>query len=159
MPEFNSAEIVAQTGTAKTLAHYASSASGVATIPFTYTIPASGFAAGDSIVLGNLPKGSRLLPQSRIVWQALGGSSTLTVGHKGYTQPDGTVVSAAPAAFLASTSSVSGGAADFDAASRFPMGPIRDKAAFTPIVATVGASAATPGAIISGNLFYTVPTS
>jgi hypothetical protein len=158
MPEFNSAEITAQTGTRKTLAHYSSSGSGVATIPFTYTIPASGFLAGDSIVLGNLPTGARLLPQSRIVWQALGGTSTLVVGHNGFTQRDGTVVAAAIAAFMASTSSVSAGSANFDVASRMPIGPLRDRAKATPIVATVGASAATPGAIISGNLVYSVGT-
>jgi hypothetical protein len=159
MAEYNSAEIVAQTGAAKELAHYSSSASGVATIPFSFTVPASGFVAGDTIVLGNVPKDARILPQSRIVWQALGGSTTLTVGHKGYTQPDGTVVSAGPAVFLASTSAVSAGGANFDVASRFAVGPIRNAAKTTPIVATVGASNATPGAIISGNLIYTVPSS
>jgi len=158
MPEFNSAEITALTGTRKTLAHYSSAGSGVATIPFSYTIPGTGFAAGDSIVLGNIPTGARILPQSRIVWQALGGSATLVVGHKGFTQRDGTVVSANTAAFMASTSAVSAGSANFDAASRMAIGSLRDKAKTTPIVATVGASAATPGAIISGNLVYSVGT-
>ena len=159
MAIFNSNEIAAQTGTAKTMAHYSASNAGVGVAAFTFTIPASGFVQDDEILLGYVPKGGRVLSIGRVTWQALGASTAIRVGHKGYTQPNGTVVAADDDAFMASVATTSADGRNMDIASRFtPMGPILNKESRTPVYAKITGAAPTPGAIVSGVLAYTVGT-
>jgi hypothetical protein len=62
---------------------------------------AAAVAQGDVIYLAKLPKGAVILPQSQLVYDALGSSSALAVGY-------GTT----PAALLASTATTSAGSAN-----------------------------------------------
>ena len=60
------------------------------------TYEASALASGDVIEMFVLPNGARLLEGS-LAHDALGGSTTLSVGHAAYNNADGTAVSAAAA--------------------------------------------------------------
>jgi hypothetical protein len=65
------------------------------------TYEASAVAQGDVVYLAKLPKGAKVLPQSQLVYDALGSSSALAVGY-------GTT----PAALLASTATTSAGSSN-----------------------------------------------
>ena len=67
---------------------------------------ASSLAAGDVIEIFTLPDGARLLEGS-LAHDALGSSTTLSVGHAAYKNADGTAVSAAAAAYKAAAASTS----------------------------------------------------
>tara|TARA_A100001391_G_scaffold166706_1_gene126901 strand:- start:259 stop:720 length:462 start_codon:yes stop_codon:yes gene_type:complete len=67
---------------------------------------ASSLASGDVIEMFTLPDGARLLEGS-LAHDALGGSTTLSVGHAAYKNADGTAVAAAAAAYKAAAASTS----------------------------------------------------
>ncbi len=67
---------------------------------------ASALASGDVIEMFNIPNGARLLEGS-LAHDALGSSTTLSVGHEAYTNSAGTAVSAAAAAYKAAAASTS----------------------------------------------------
>ena len=67
---------------------------------------ASSLASGDVIEMFILPDGARLLEGS-LAHDALGSSTTLSVGHAAYKNADGTAVSAAAAAYKAAAASTS----------------------------------------------------
>jgi hypothetical protein len=68
------------------------------------TYEASSLASGDVIEMFTLPDGARLLEGS-LAHDALGGSTTLSVGYAAHTNSAGTAVSAAPAAYKAAAAS------------------------------------------------------
>ena len=70
------------------------------------TYEASSLASGDVIEMFVLPNGARLLEGS-LAHDALGSSTTLSVGHAAYNNADGTAVSAAAAAYQAAAASTS----------------------------------------------------
>ena len=67
---------------------------------------ASSLASGDVIEMFILPDGARLLEGS-LAHDALGSSTTLSVGHAAYKNADGTAVAAAAAAYKAAAASTS----------------------------------------------------
>ena len=67
---------------------------------------ASSLASGDVIEMFILPDGARLLEGS-LAHDALGSSTTLSVGHAAYNNADGTAVAAAAAAYKAAAASTS----------------------------------------------------
>jgi len=67
---------------------------------------ASSLASGDVIELFILPDGARLLEGS-LAHDALGSSTTLSVGYAAHTNAAGTAVSAAPAGYKAAAASTS----------------------------------------------------
>ena len=70
------------------------------------TYEASSLASGDVIEMFVLPNGARLMEGS-LAHDALGSSTTLSVGHAAYNNADGTAVSAAAAAYKAAAASTS----------------------------------------------------
>ena len=70
------------------------------------TYEASSLSSGDVIEMFTLPDGARLLEGS-LAHDALGGSTTLSVGYAAHTNSAGTAVSAAPAAYKAAAASTS----------------------------------------------------
>jgi len=70
------------------------------------TYEASSLASGDVIEMFTLPDGARLLEGS-LAHDALGGSTTLSVGYAAHTNSAGTAVSAAAAAYKAAAASTS----------------------------------------------------
>ena len=67
---------------------------------------ASSLASGDVIEMFILPDGARLLEGS-LAHDALGSSTTLSVGHAAYKNANGTAVAAAAAAYKAAAASTS----------------------------------------------------
>ena len=72
---------------------------------------ASSLASGDVIEMFNLPNGARIV-SGRLAHDALGSSTTLSVGYAAHNDADGTSVSASAAAYKAAASSASAGAAN-----------------------------------------------
>ena len=70
------------------------------------TFEASSLASGDVIEMFILPDGARLLEGS-LAHDAMGSSTTLSVGHAAYVNSAGTAVSAAAAAYKAAAASTS----------------------------------------------------
>jgi len=70
------------------------------------TYEASSLASGDVIEMFILPDGARLL-QGSLAHDALGASTTLSVGYAAHTDASGTAVSAAAAAYKAAAASTS----------------------------------------------------
>ena len=70
------------------------------------TYEASSLASGDVIEMFTLPDGARLLEGS-LAHDALGGSTTLSVGYAAHTNSAGTAVAAAAAAYKAAAASTS----------------------------------------------------
>jgi len=75
------------------------------------TYEASALASGDVIEMFVLPDGARIL-QGSLAHDALGSSTTLSVGYAAHTNAAGTAVSAAAAAYKAAAASTSAGKAD-----------------------------------------------
>mgnify|MGYP000064821614 CR=1 FL=1 len=75
------------------------------------TYEASSLASGDVIEMFTLPDGARLVEGS-IAHDALGSSTTLSVGYAAHTNAAGTAVSAAAAAYHAAAASASAGKSD-----------------------------------------------
>lgn len=67
---------------------------------------ASALASGDVIEMFRLPDGARLL-QGSLAHDALGASTTLSVGYGAHTDADGSAVAAAAAAYKAAAASTS----------------------------------------------------
>tara|TARA_Y100000310_G_C20614592_1_gene779939 strand:- start:1124 stop:1600 length:477 start_codon:yes stop_codon:yes gene_type:complete len=72
------------------------------------TYEASSLASGDIIQMFSLPQGARIL-DGYLYNDALGTSTTLSVGYAAYTNASGTSVSAAAAAYFAAASTSSAG--------------------------------------------------
>ena len=70
------------------------------------TFEASALASGDVIEMFILPNGARLLEGS-LAHDAMGSSTTLSVGHAAYVNSAGTAVAAAAAAYKAAAASTS----------------------------------------------------
>ena len=75
------------------------------------TYEASSLASGDVIEMFVLPDGARLLEGS-LAYDALGSSTTLSVGYAAHTNAAGTAVSASAAAYKAAASTASAGKVD-----------------------------------------------
>lgn len=75
------------------------------------TYEASALASGDVIEMFVLPDGARLVEGS-IAHDALGASTTLSVGYAAHTNAAGTAVSASAAAYKAAASSATAGKSD-----------------------------------------------
>ena len=67
---------------------------------------AASLASGDVIQMFNLQNGSRII-SGRLAHDALGGSTTLSVGYAAHSNAAGTAVSAAAAAYKAAAASTS----------------------------------------------------
>ena len=67
---------------------------------------AASLASGDVIQMFNLPNGARII-SGRLAHDALGGSTTLSVGYAAYTNAAGTAVSLSAAAYKAAAASTS----------------------------------------------------
>jgi hypothetical protein len=75
------------------------------------TYEASSLASGDVIEMFVLPDGARLLEGS-LAYDALGASTTLSVGYAAHTNAAGTAVSASGAAYKAAASTATAGKVD-----------------------------------------------
>jgi hypothetical protein len=75
------------------------------------TYEASSLASGDVIEMFVLPDGARLLEGS-LAYDALGASTTLSVGYAAHTNAAGTAVSASAAAYKAAASTATAGKVD-----------------------------------------------
>ena len=67
---------------------------------------AASLASGDVIQMFNLPNGSRII-SGRLAHDALGSSTTLSVGYAAHNDADGTAVSLSAAAYKAAAASTS----------------------------------------------------
>ncbi len=67
---------------------------------------AASLASGDVIQMFNLPNGARII-SGRLAHDALGSSTTLSVGYAAYTNAAGTAVSLSAAAYKAAAASTS----------------------------------------------------
>lgn len=107
------------------------------------TYEASSLASGDVIEMFILPNGARLLEGS-LAHDALGASTTLSVGHGAYNNADGTAVSAAAAAYKAAAASTSAQKVDILATLALGSGSELDADGDgVPITATMGGAAGT----------------
>ena len=104
---------------------------------------ASSLASGDVIEMFILPDGARLLEGS-LAHDALGSSTTLSVGHAAYKNADGTAVAAAAAAYKAAAASTSAQKVDIIATLALGSGTEldADKDGVT-VTATMGGAAGT----------------
>ncbi len=104
---------------------------------------AASLASGDVIELFILPDGARLLEGS-LAHDALGSSTTLSVGHAAYKNADGTAVSAGAAAYKAAAASTSAQKVDIIATLALGSGTEldADKDGVT-VTATMGGAAGT----------------
>jgi hypothetical protein len=104
---------------------------------------ASSLASGDVIEMFILPDGARLLEGS-LAHDALGSSTTLSVGHAAYKNADGTAVSAGAAAYKAAAASTSAQKVDIIATLALGSGTEldADKDGVT-VTATMGGAAGT----------------
>jgi len=75
------------------------------------TYEASALASGDVIEMFTLPDGARLIGGS-LAYDALGASTTLSVGYAAHTNAAGTAVSASAAAYKAAASTATAGKVD-----------------------------------------------
>ncbi len=104
---------------------------------------ASSLASGDVIQMFTLPDGARLLEGS-LAHDALGGSTTLSVGYAAHTNAAGTAVSAAAAAYKAAAASTSAQKVDILATLALGSGTVTDTNEDGMIVtATMGGAAGT----------------
>ena len=104
---------------------------------------AASLASGDVIEMFILPDGARLLEGS-LAHDALGSSTTLSVGHAAYKNADGTAVAAAAAAYKAAAASTSAQKVDIIATLALGSGTEldADKDGVT-VTATMGGAAGT----------------
>jgi len=107
------------------------------------TYEASALASGDVIEMFILPDGARIL-QGSIAHDALGASTTLSVGYGAHTNAAGTAVSAAAAAYKAAAASSSAGKADILATLALGSGTELDaNEDGVPVTVTMGGAAGT----------------
>jgi len=104
---------------------------------------ASSLASGDVIEMFTLPDGARLIEGS-LAHDALGGSTTLSVGYAAHTNAAGTAVSAAAAAYKAAAASTGAQKIDIIATLALGSGTVTDTNEDGVIVtATMGGAAGT----------------
>jgi hypothetical protein len=104
---------------------------------------ASSLASGDVIQMFTLPDGARLLEGS-LAHDALGGSTTLSVGYAAHTNSAGTAVSASAAAYKAAAASTSAQKVDILATLALGSGTVTDTNEDGVIItATMGGAAGT----------------
>ncbi len=107
------------------------------------TYEASSLSSGDVIEMFNLPDGARLLTGS-LAHDALGGSTTLSVGYAAHNTAAGVAVSAAATAYKGAASSASAGKNDILATLALGSGSELDAdGTGVPITVTLGGAAAT----------------
>jgi len=107
------------------------------------TYEASSLASGDVIEMFTLPDGARLIEGS-LAHDALGSSTTLSVGYAAHTNAAGTAVSAAPAGYKAAAASTGAQKVDILATLALGSGTETDTNADGVIVtATMGGAAGT----------------
>ena len=107
------------------------------------TYEASSLASGDVIEMFILPDGARLLEGS-LAHDALGGSTTLSVGYAAHTNAAGSAVSAAAAAYKAAAASTSAQKVDIIATLALGSGTELDaNEDGVPITVTMGGAAGT----------------
>ena len=104
---------------------------------------ASSLASGDVIEMFNIPNGARLIEGS-LAHDALGGSTTLSVGYAAHTNSSGTAVSASAAAYKAAAASTSAQKVDILATLALGSGTVvdADKDGL-PVSVTMGGAAGT----------------
>lgn len=104
---------------------------------------ASSLASGDVIEMFNIPNGARLIEGS-LAHDALGGSTTLSVGYAAHTDSSGSAVAAAAAAYKAAAASTAGQKVDILATLALGSGTVvdADKDGL-PVSVTMGGAAGT----------------
>ena len=104
---------------------------------------ASALASGDVIEMFNIPNGARLIEGS-LAHDALGGSTTLSVGYAAHTDSSGSAVSASAAAYKAAAASTSAQKVDILATLALGSGTVvdADKDGL-PVSVTMGGAAGT----------------
>jgi len=104
---------------------------------------ASALASGDVIEMFNIPNGARLIEGS-LAHDALGASTTLSVGYAAHTDSSGSAVAAAAAAYKAAAASTAGQKVDILATLALGSGTVvdADKDGL-PISVTMGGAAGT----------------
>jgi len=107
---------------------------------------ASSLASGDVIEMFTLPDGARLIEGS-LAHDALGSSTTLSVGYAAHTNSAGTAVSAAPAGYKAAAASTSGQKVDILATLALLSGTVTDTNEDGVIVTITMGGAAGTGSI------------
>ena len=113
------------------------------------TYEASSLASGDVIEMFNLPNGARIVGGT-IAHDALGSSTTLSVGYAAHTDSSGSAVSAGAAAFKAAASSASAGLADCAATLALNYGlEVDADATGMPVTVTMGGAAGTGTIVLS----------
>lgn len=111
---------------------------------------ASSLQIGDVIQFFNLPNGARIT-DGYLANDALGASTTLSVGYAAHTNSAGTAVSASAASFLAATSTSSAARTDVAATIALNSGSVVDaNKDGMPITATLAGGAAT------GTIYLTI---
>jgi len=104
---------------------------------------ASSLSSGDVIEMFNLPNGARVI-DGYLAYDALGASTTLSVGYAAHTDADGATVSAAAAAYLAATSTASAGRTDVCATIALGSGSVTDADKDgVPVTVTMGGASGT----------------
>jgi hypothetical protein len=107
------------------------------------TYEASALASGDVIEMFILPDGARIL-QGSLAHDALGASTTLSVGYAAHTNAAGTAVSAAAAAYKAAAASTSAQKVDILATLALGSGTELDaNEDGVPVTVTMGGAAGT----------------
>ena len=107
------------------------------------TFEASSLASGDVIEMFIMPDGARLLEGS-LAHDALGSSTTLSVGYAAHTNAAGTAVSAAAAAYKAAAASTSAQKVDVIATLALGSGTELDaNEDGVPVTVTMGGAAGT----------------
>ena len=107
---------------------------------------ASSLASGDVIEMFTLPDGARLIEGS-LAHDALGGSTTLSVGYAAHTNAAGTAVSAAAAGYKAAAASTSAQKVDILATLALGSGTVTDTNEDGVIVTCTMGGAAGTGSI------------
>lgn len=104
---------------------------------------ASALASGDVIEMFNIPNGARLIEGS-LAHDALGASTTLSVGYAAHTDSSGSAVAAAAAAYKAAAASTSAQKVDILATLALGSGTVvdADKDGL-PVSVTMGGAAGT----------------
>lgn len=104
---------------------------------------ASSLASGDVIQMFNLPNGARII-DGYLANDALGGSTTLSVGYAAHTDSSGASVSASAAAYLAATSTASAARTDIAATIALGSNSVTDAdGTGVPVTVTMGGAAGT----------------
>jgi aspartate 1-decarboxylase len=104
---------------------------------------ASSLASGDVIQMFNLPNGARII-DGYLANDALGGSTTLSVGYAAHTNSSGATVSASAAAYLAATSTASAARTDIAATIALGSGSVTDAdGTGVPVTVTMGGATGT----------------